>query len=531
MLSPLRTNQFFNQTLRGVAWLLFQALQIKRGVQRVLGRMSLIIRDGGPQKFLSWLWACLMMKKMMGLRARYVLTRENRLRLRYVAGLFFLFSSPLLFGLLGTQSQIVQQPAAFALNLDDIPAPHLMQAITLATSDGNAPQRARAPAQRPVLSPLYEQVTFKAGDTMSQALTRAGIPEEEASNIIESLRPHFNPRLIKAGQSIDLHYTRAEDRRNRLFQQLSLPIDQVKTVNVELASAGGYAARIDEKKVVERVYARKVQINNSLYASAAAGGVPPAIIAEMIKAYSWDVDFQRDIQRGDLVEVMYKVYETEDGHLVRNGEFAYANLSLGGRSKPIFRFEMDDGRIDYFKPDGRSLRKTLLTTPIDGARISSGFGMRRHPIMGYNKMHKGVDFAASTGTPVYAAGDGVVDFIGRQSGYGNYVRLRHNGQLKTAYAHMSRFARGVNKGTRVRQGQVIGYVGSTGNSTGPHLHYEVLVNNGQVNPRSIDLPTGQMLEGRELKRFKARVSKVEQEYVMRAESMKLAENSVTGFIR
>ncbi|MCK6419079.1 MAG: M23 family metallopeptidase [Alphaproteobacteria bacterium] len=490
--------------------------------------MSFIIREGGPQRLLSWLWACLMMKKMMGLRTRYVLTRENRLRLRYVAGLFFLFSSPLMFGLLGTQSEIVQQPAAFALNLEDMPAPHLLTALDI-NKTATAPSTDNA--QRPILPPLHERLTFKKGDTMGQALARAGIPEQDANNIINSLRPHFNPRLIKAGQSIDLHYTRADDRRNRLFQQLSLTLDPVKTLNVELVSAGDYAARIEEKKVVERVYARKVEINNSLYASAAASGVPPAIIAEMIKAYSWDVDFQRDIQQGDIVEVMYKVYETEDGHLVRNGEFAYANLSLGGRSKPIFRFEMEDGRIDYFKPDGRSLRKTLLTTPIDGARISSGFGMRRHPIMGYNKMHKGVDFAASTGTPIYAAGDAVVDFVGRQNGYGNYIRLRHNGQLKTAYAHMSRFARGINKGTRVRQGQIIGYVGSTGNSTGPHLHYEVLVNNAQVNPRSIDLPTGQMLEGKELKRFKTRVAKVEQEYVMLTESMKLAENNSSGFIR
>jgi len=175
----------------------------------------------------------------------------------------------------------------------------------------------------------------------------------------------------------------------------------------------------------------------------------------------------------------------------------------------VYRFTPSDGRTDYFKPNGESIRRALLRTPIDGARISSGFGMRKHPILGYSRMHKGIDFAAPTGTPIFAAGDGVITQIGRNGGYGNYIRIRHNSRYSTAYAHISRFAKGIRKGSRVRQGQVIAYVGSTGRSTGPHLHYEVLVEGKQTNPRSIKLPTGQILEGEDLKAFQAAKTEID----------------------
>ena len=185
---------------------------------------------------------------------------------------------------------------------------------------------------------------------------------------------------------------------------------------------------------------------------------------------------------------------------------------------------MENGRVDYFGADGTSTRKTLMKTPIDGARISSGFGMRRHPVLGYTKMHKGMDFAASVGTPIYAAGDGKVEYAGRFSSYGNYVRISHNSKLKTAYAHMLRLA--VKVGARVKQGQIIGYVGTTGRSTGPHLHYEVMVNSKQVNPNSVDLPTGEQLVGKDLRRFKSFVNTVKQQYVSLSHGQKFAANTV-----
>ena len=197
-------------------------------------------------------------------------------------------------------------------------------------------------------------------------------------------------------------------------------------------------------------------------------------------------------------------------------------MNTGGREKPIYRYKMDDGRVDYFEPDGTSIRKTLMKTPVDGARISSGFGYRRHPVLGYNKLHKGMDFAAPTGTPIYAAGDGVLEYAARNGSFGNYARIRHNSKLKTAYAHMSKFKKGMHKGKTVKQGEVIGYIGTTGRSTGPHLHYEVLVNGVQVNPRSVKLPTGETLTGEQLKRFKSLIQGINQEYASLTKGLKFA---------
>ena len=189
------------------------------------------------------------------------------------------------------------------------------------------------------------------------------------------------------------------------------------------------------------------------------------------------------------------------GRPVKEGNLLYANLTLSGTALRLYRYEDADGIIDYYNEHGHSVRKALLRTPVDGARLSSGFGMRRHPILGYSRMHQGIDFAAPSGTPIKAAGDGVIEVAGRDGGYGNYVRIRHNSEHKTAYGHLSRFASGIRPGVRVRQGQTIGYVGSTGQSTGPHLHYEVMVNNAQVNPMSLRLPTGKVLAGLDLAVF------------------------------
>jgi murein DD-endopeptidase MepM/ murein hydrolase activator NlpD len=221
----------------------------------------------------------------------------------------------------------------------------------------------------------------------------------------------------------------------------------------------------------------------------------------MIKMLSWDVDFQRDIQPGDRFEVMYERYYTDGGKFVRTGDVLYANLILSGKSHPIYRHTSKGGTTDYFDAKGVSARKALLRTPIDGARLTSNFGKRHHPILGYTMMHRGVDFAAPVGTPIYAAGDGIVDVREREGAYGNYIRVRHNSDYATAYAHMSRFAPRIQKGSRVKQGQVIGFVGSTGRSTGPHLHFEVLQKGQQINPMAVKMPIGDKLAGAELERF------------------------------
>jgi murein DD-endopeptidase MepM/ murein hydrolase activator NlpD len=209
---------------------------------------------------------------------------------------------------------------------------------------------------------------------------------------------------------------------------------------------------------------------------------------------------------------MYEQYETADGTRVKTGNLVYARLQVNGEDIPIYRYEMKNGDVNYFTADGVSVRKALMSTPIDGARLSSGFGMRKHPVLGYNKMHKGIDFAAPTGTPIYAAGDGTIERLGQWSTYGNYIRIRHNSDIKTAYAHMSRFAKGLSAGSRVKQGQVIGYVGATGRVTGAHLHYEVLENDTQINPKSVKLPLGETLRGAELASFKAQAQTINRRY-------------------
>jgi len=370
--------------------------------------------------------------------------------------------------------------------------------------------------------PVQKTVSIESGQTIAGVLQKAGLVGGDAYEAVEALSAHFDPRRVKPGQKLEVHFGGVDlpdkdamgphAKPKAPVKTIVMALSPVKEIKVTRDEDGVFQATLLEKELERNVYGRFAEIETSLYGSAARSQIPSGIIADMIRVYSWNVDFQRDIRQGDKVEVLYERFETPDGDYGKNGNILFANLNIGGRDTPIYRFEMDDGRVDYFGPDGTSIRKTLMKTPIDGARMSSGFGMRRHPVLGYNKMHKGVDFAAPTGTPIYAAGDGVVDFVGRRGGYGKYIRLRHNAKLKTAYAHMSRYKKGIHAGQRVKQGDVIGYVGSTGRSTGPHLHYEVIVNGQQKNPRSVNVPTGETLKGAEMKRFKSMIKGVDQEY-------------------
>ncbi len=224
---------------------------------------------------------------------------------------------------------------------------------------------------------------------------------------------------------------------------------------------------------------------------------------ELIRAFSFDVDFQREIQRGDGFDVLFERYLGETGEVVREGNVVYAVLTLSGQPLKVYRHTNGRGFTDYYDEKGQSVRKALLRTPVDGARLTSGYGKRKHPILGYTMMHRGVDFAARKGTTVHAAGNGVIDRMRRNGDYGRYIRVRHKRQYSTAYAHLGRYAKGLRRGRRVKQGQVIGYVGSTGRSTGPHLHYEVLRNGRRINPLKVKLPAGPRLKGADLAAFQA----------------------------
>ncbi|MDD9901166.1 MAG: peptidoglycan DD-metalloendopeptidase family protein [Alphaproteobacteria bacterium] len=360
-----------------------------------------------------------------------------------------------------------------------------------------------------------KKLSVRRGDTLMDLLVRNRVPRQQAYGAIEALRKIYDPRRLSPRHEITVFFHEDPSVADPLFQGLSIEKDVVSTVRVDVTRDGDYAAHEDEKQVRSTLRAYKGSIDGALYLAAQNAGVPDGVIIDLIRMYSWSVDFQRDIQAGDLFEVMYEEYTTEDGDIVPGrGEIIYAQMTLSGRDLPFYRHELANGDIDYFDDEGQSAKKTLMKTPIDGARLSSGYGMRRHPVLGYNKMHKGLDFAAPRGTPVYAAGDGVIRKLGRFSSYGKYIRIRHNNGLETAYAHLNGYKSGLRAGSRVKQGQVIGYVGTTGRSTGPHLHYEILRNGRQINPRSLKLPTGKKLAGAELKKFKDTASALDRKFAV-----------------
>jgi murein DD-endopeptidase MepM/ murein hydrolase activator NlpD len=354
-----------------------------------------------------------------------------------------------------------------------------------------------------------EQVTVQRGDTLMDILDHVGIAQAEAHAAVQSLQTVYDPRRLRAGQELSIR-AGAEDADSRRLLSLDLNLDFDHSVRVTRSHGGRYdAAKVARPQRRDLVH-RAGMIDDSLYVSAERAAVPNDVTIGLIKLFSWDVDFQRDVRRGDRFEALFEEVSLEDGSgSSRGGDLLYAALSIGGRLLEGYRFEPEDGQVEYFDRNGRSLRKFLMRTPVDGARLSSRFGMRKHPILGYTRMHQGVDFAAPTGTPVYAAGDGKVVIAKRNGGYGRYVRVRHNGEYSTAYAHLSRFAKGIAPGRRVKQGQVIGYVGTSGRSTGPHLHYEVLRDGTQINPLQVKQPANQQLAGAILERFRAEVARID----------------------
>jgi murein DD-endopeptidase MepM/ murein hydrolase activator NlpD len=352
------------------------------------------------------------------------------------------------------------------------------------------------------------------GDTLGGMLTDAGVDETDAHAAVSALGDLYDPKKLQIGQPVTLTF----DRRghDRVLRAVTLMPEVDRTVTARRAADGGFRSSEAERPLETRAVGIQGEIESSLYADATAAGVPDAAVLSLLKTWAYSVDFQRDLQPGDRFAVLFSQDHNPDGSVARLGPVEMARLDLGDRMLTMYRFESRDGTVDYYDRDGTSVQRLLLRTPIDGAHLTSRFGARRHPILGYTRMHRGVDFGAARGTPIYAAGDGTVEIIGTQRGYGRYIRLRHSGKLSTAYAHMSRFAK-LTKGERVRQGEVIGYVGATGQATGPHLHYEVLVSGAQVNPLSVDLPTGNTLDGRDRTDFKRRIEEIDRRFQQLAE--------------
>ena len=319
------------------------------------------------------------------------------------------------------------------------------------------------------------------------------------NKIINKLSKEYNLRNLKIDQEIYIY-----QNSEKITKKIIIPIDFSTDIVIEINET---EITLYKKKtnITKSFESNKFFIKSSLYEDGKMAGVPLEILSKAIKLYSFDVDFQRDIQKNDEFEILYEVFFNSIKGSVSNGNIKYIKLNLHGNNLEYFIFYDDNGHFDYFNKEGKNVRKALMKTPIDGARLSSSYGVRKHPILGYNKLHKGVDFAAPKGTPVYAAGNGVIDFVGRNGGYGNFIRIRHNSSYKTAYAHLNNYNKNIYKGARVNQGETIGYVGSTGKSTGPHLHYEVIYQNKQINPMKMKLPSGKILKDEELKKFNKEV--------------------------
>jgi murein DD-endopeptidase MepM/ murein hydrolase activator NlpD len=373
---------------------------------------------------------------------------------------------------------------------------------------------------------IEKVIEVRPGDTLYGVLVNAGVTEDDANNAVGAIAEIFSPRDLRAGQEITLNITTASGTRESAAdaQLMGLSFEPNVTTDVTLTrnDTGLFVAAAVDKPVVEQNRRAAGIIDSSLFDAAQEAGVPMPVVADLIRTFSFDVDFQRDIQDGDAFEVLYERMENEDGEFVKSGKILFASLTLSGKTIPVYYFERD-GDGEYFTPNGEAIRKSLLRTPVDGARITSGFGMRMHPVLGFSKMHKGVDFGAPTGTPIFAAGNGTIVEMGKKGSYGNYVRIRHNGEYQTAYAHMSKFAKGVKKGDKVKQGQVIGYVGATGRVTGPHLHYEILVAGAQVNPGKVKTVASNKLSGKQLKAFQAQVAKIDAQRTEQAKQQLIAE--------
>ncbi len=348
---------------------------------------------------------------------------------------------------------------------------------------------------------IQKQRIILKGDTFLSILKEYDLSEKKIFEIVNNIEQYYNLKKLQVNDKINIYQNNdGEVEKIEMYSEN----DKLLIINVE------GDVNIEIKKLEKNTYERseEFQIYESLYADGLKSGLPQEILINLIKLFSFDLDFQRDIRKNTKVSISYEFDLIIENNRIEYKDINYALISIDNKPIEYFKFLTNDGHVDYFNREGKNVKKSILKTPLDGARLSSSFGMRKHPISGFNKMHKGVDFAAPKGTPIYAGGNGVIEYIGRNGGYGNYIRIRHNNNYKTAYAHLSNYKKGISKGSRVNQGDIIGFVGSTGVSTGPHLHYEIIYNNKQINPMKLKLPSGKILKGEELERFKKNYKRI-----------------------
>ena len=349
------------------------------------------------------------------------------------------------------------------------------------------------------LEPRYIEINYDVvkGDSFNKIIGNIKLPLKERKKLLNIITKKKNFYKLNEGQT--LKFTIDKKLPEKIIK-FSFPINKTKEVIFTRNEKNSFDYKEIEKNLKKQLTYKESIITNSLYSSAMNNKISPNIIIDFARIYGFQVDFQRDIWKNDSFQIIYENYLNKKNEVVDTGNILYANLILQGKELPLYFFKTKKF-TDHFDENGQSIKKTLMKTPINGARLSSSFGMRKHPILGFNKMHQGTDFAAPKGTPIMASGDGKIIKAGWCGGGGNCVKIRHNSNYSTVYAHMSKFGRGIKKNVRVKQGQIIGYVGSTGMSTGPHLHYEVIFNGKKVNSQKLKLPSGRLLKGKNRENF------------------------------
>jgi murein DD-endopeptidase MepM/ murein hydrolase activator NlpD len=349
------------------------------------------------------------------------------------------------------------------------------------------------------LEPRYKKFShkIKSGETFDKILISYSISSEEINALKKNLLKKVNINELNTNQKIQITL----DQTNNKIREFIFQISNTEKIYLSRKNEDvKFNQEILTIKLDKKIIYKENIILQSLYKAAIDQSIPPNIIIEFARIYGFQVDFQRDIRKKDKFQIMYEVFIDEHDKLIETGEILFSNLKLGGQNNRLYFFDKESVKGHYDK-NGKSVQKALMKTPINGARLSSSFGMRKHPIDGFNKMHRGTDFAAPEGTPIMASGNGTIKKAGWCGGGGNCVKIKHNSTYETVYAHMSKFARGIKSGVRIKQGQIIGYVGSTGKSTGPHLHYEVIVNGKKINSQKLRLPSGKILKGKNRELF------------------------------
>ena len=349
----------------------------------------------------------------------------------------------------------------------------------------------------PFINLNYE---INKGDTIQKILRKYKVQNSEIQRVINQYKKFGKPNQLLVGQKIDIIIKKEAATKKNSIIKFSVPITKSTTIEITKNEEN----EIISKKIITKLYKKKILseniIKNNLYSSAIEARVNPDTIIEFARIFGFEIDFQRDIRKNDYFKIIYEKYFDENGEFIKSGSILYAHMSVNGREISLYKFG-NDKDYGYFNINGKSVEKALMKTPINGARLSSSFGMRKHPILGFTKLHTGTDFAAKEGTPILASGSGTITRAKWCGGGGNCIKIKHNSTYQTIYAHMKSFAKGIKVGKKVKQGQIIGYVGSTGMSTGPHLHYEVIVNNKKVNSQKLKLPSGKILKDEERELF------------------------------